>query len=141
MISLSLAAALKEAGLNWVPALHDFFAIPESGLEQRVFVVSDMTIDVQKLFGSQVITFNGAVEWSLDYIMMADVVWMPSEEQLRLALQRRLEAEERPVVQLTSTQDGCRCQIPYRGEPKVFEANDAGAAYGKALLHLLQQSQ
>ena len=50
MISLSLAVKLKNAGLDWVPELHHFFAIPESDLEHRKFVVSDMSVDVGKTF-------------------------------------------------------------------------------------------
>jgi hypothetical protein len=47
MISLSLAVKLKESGLTWQPTLHDFFAIPQPELEDRLFVLSDMTIDIE----------------------------------------------------------------------------------------------
>jgi hypothetical protein len=140
MITLSLAAQLKEAGLTWKPKLHDFFAVPDGELQERVFVVSEMTIDVQQLFGRQLITFNGAVEWSLDYIMMIDVVWMPTEAQLRDMLQDRLLGAAQPSVQLLSFVDGYECRIRPEGEELTFEALSASEAYGLALLHLLLES-
>ncbi len=138
MISLALAIKLKQAGLSWQPELHDFFSIPEPELEERLFVLSDMTIDIQPLFGWQAITFNGAVEWSLDYIMTAEAVWVPTESQLRELLQERLLAEEQPAVQLLSAISGYHCQITYEGNLHEFEAPTASDAYGKALLFLIQ---
>jgi hypothetical protein len=138
MVSLTLAIELKQAGLIWQPELHDFFAIPQPELEDRLFVLSDMTIDIQPLFGWQALTFNGAVEWSLDYIMTAEVVWVPTESQLREMLQERLLAEEQPAVQLLSSISGYHCQITYEGELQEFEAATASDAYGQALLFLVQ---
>ena len=133
MISLSLAVELKNAGLVWNPALHHLFAIPDSDLDQRVFVVSDMAIDVERLFGLQAITFNGAVEWSLDHIMVDDVVWMPTEEQIREALQQRLLGEAEPAIRLNSYSNRFRCLISLEGESLSFEARTASDAYGLAL--------
>ena len=138
MISLALAIRLKQAGLTWQPELHDFFAIPQPELEDRLFVLSDMTIDIEPIFGWQAITFNGAVEWSLDYIMTADVVWVPTESQLREMLQELLLAEEQPAVQLMSSISGYHCQIIYEDTVHGFEAATASDAYGMALLFLLQ---
>ncbi|MCZ7671505.1 MAG: hypothetical protein M5U34_32400 [Chloroflexi bacterium] len=42
MIPLTLALELKEAGLKWIPDLNDFFAIPYSDLDDRLFVMADM---------------------------------------------------------------------------------------------------
>ncbi len=138
MISLETAARLKEAGLKWVPALHDFFAIPDRGLDDRVFVLSDMTVGVEILHGFPAITFNGAVEWSLDFIYQFDVIWMPREDQLRAILTTRLAGAPEPAVQLSAAAGGCRCAIPVNGEQVSFAAEDAAEAYGRALLHLLQ---
>lgn len=139
MIPLSVALALKEAGLAWQPRLHDFFAIPDSTLADRLFVVSDMTIDVQQLIGQETITFNGAVEWSLDYILKADVVWVPTESQLREYLQDYLVDENQPALHLTGYTDSYRCQITYGAKSRLFSATTAGEAYGLALLFVLQQ--
>lgn len=141
MISLSLAIELKQAGLIWQPVLHDFFAIPQPELEDRLFVLSDMTIDIQPLFGWQAITFNGAVEWSLDYIMTADVVWLPTESQLRELLQEHLLAEEQPAVQLQSGVSGYHCQITYEGVFQEFESATASDAYAMALLFLIRDGE
>lgn len=138
MVSLTLAIRLKQAGLSWQPELHDFFAIPQPELEDRLFVLSDMTIDIEPIFGWQAITFNGAVEWSLDYIMTADVVWVPTESQLREMLQEMLLVEEQPAVQLMSSISGYHCQITYEGNIHDFEAATASDAYGMALLFLMQ---
>lgn len=140
MISLSLAKELKQTGLTWHPQLHDFFAIPGTELEDRIFVVSDMMIDVQQLFGQQMITFNGAVEWSLDHVLVADTVWMPAEAQLRRALEERLLVEEQPAIEFASSFDTYRCRIRFLATIQEFEAQKAGDAYGRALLYLLQQA-
>lgn len=140
MISLSLAIKLKREGLTWQPQLHDFFAIPDTELEKRLFVVSDMMIDVQQLFGNQMITFNGAVEWSLDYILMSDVVWMPTEGQLRQALEFSLLRENQPAVELVCLVDRYRCRIRYQGMSHEFNGQGASDAYGRALLYLLEQT-
>ena len=95
-------------------------------------------VDVQRLFGQQMITFNGAVEWSLDYILLIDVVWLPTEEQLREMLQNRLLAEEQPAVTLASSVDGYRCEIQFQARRRHFDAVVAGDAYGLALLHILE---
>lgn len=139
MISLPLATRLKSVGLTWKPALHDFFTIPNSDLDQRIFVVSDMTIDVRQLLGHQTITFNGAVEWSLDYIRKTDAVWLPTEEQLRELLQDLLLAESQPAIELSSWLDHYRCQIEFEDKSLEFDAVSASDAYGHALLHVLQQ--
>ncbi|MDH3540874.1 MAG: pilus assembly protein CpaE, partial [Acidimicrobiia bacterium] len=69
MISVELAQVLRDRGLTWRPARYDVFFIPERGLDERVFVLADMTVDIQRLAGGAAITFNGAVEWSLDSIL------------------------------------------------------------------------
>ncbi|MCB0028074.1 MAG: hypothetical protein KDE28_09225, partial [Anaerolineales bacterium] len=83
MIALELATQLKEAGLEWQPALHDFFSVPFPDLEHRVFVLSDMTINQEVLRGWPALTFSGAMEWALDYVLTMEVVWLPTEAQLR----------------------------------------------------------
>ena len=83
MISVELARVLRDSGLEWRPARYDVFFIPDRGLEDRVFVLADMTIDVQPLAGGATITFNGAVEWSLDSILHGEVVWLPKYSSAR----------------------------------------------------------
>ena len=137
MLSLSLARQLKAAGLAWTPAKNDFFAIPERDLDDVIFVISDMTVLVEKLRGQLAVTFHGAVEWALDHMMIADLVWLPTETQLRELLERRLVGEPQPALTLVSTPDGYRCRIQFEGERLIFEAFGVSEVYGTALLHLL----
>ncbi len=66
--------------------------IPDRDLENNVFSVSEMTVEVQRLREGQRISFNGAVEWALDSIMQNEAVWLPSEAQLRDRLGRAFES-------------------------------------------------
>lgn len=138
MISAQTAKNLKEAGLKWEPQLHDFFAIPERHLDDRIFVLSDMTIGAEVLHGHPALTFNGAVEWSLDFIYQYDVIWIPREDQLRTLLVARLAGAEEPIVQLETTLRGYRCLINHDGQTKVFAAGSAGECYAAALISLLE---
>ena len=52
-------------------------------------MVSGMSIEVADLaFGAEM-RFNGTVEWALDSIAQAEVIWLPREDQLRDALGER----------------------------------------------------
>lgn len=141
MLSLALARELKNAGLNWQPALNDFFAIPDSDLDDRVFVLSDMMASRALLQGWPAITFYGTAEWALDYIFMQDVVWVPTEEQLRQEIIFALDRSEPEThLSLTLTSNGrYQVAIPVNGRSQTFNGLTAGEAYGRALLHLLQQ--
>ncbi len=86
VMDLALAAHLGEllttAGRPWVPRAGDRFAIPGRDLDQ-VFVIAEMTIEVQELSTGRLIRFNGTTEWALDSIDADQVVWLPWEHQLR----------------------------------------------------------
>ncbi|MCL4303823.1 MAG: pilus assembly protein CpaE [Anaerolineae bacterium] len=139
MLSLTLAQELKAAGLTWTPAKNDFFAIPDRGLDDGVYVISDMTVLVELVNGHLAVTFHGAVEWALDHVFVSDLVWLPTETQLRELLEQRLIGEAEPALQLTSTADGYWCEIRFRGERILFEAFGANEAYATALLYVLQK--
>jgi hypothetical protein len=138
MISLETAQKLKQAGLKWSPALHDFFAIPERNLDERIFVISDLLVTVEMLGGLQIVSFQGASEWALDYLVAADALWMPREDQLRSCLEALLLAGGSPEIQLTSGLGGYSSIIRYRDEQLAFDAGDASEAYSAALLYLLK---
>lgn len=98
VISLDLAVALRNAGLKWLPAPGDRFAIPDRDLDDAVFVLSDMTIEVHELPAGEgtIIGFNGTTEWALDDVDKEEAVWLPREDQLRELLGtafRRLERQ------------------------------------------------
>lgn len=138
MLSLSLARTLKQAGLKWSPSRNDFFAVPDRDLDDEVFVITPMSITVTYWRGREVITFQGSFEWALDYIVVTEVVWLPTEAQLRAELERRLLNEQSPSVQLRSTRDGYVCTIAFQMRRQSFEAFGASEAYAAALLHVLE---
>ena len=52
-------------------------------MDDEVFVLSTMTIEVHDLPGRTVIGFNGTTEWALDDVDKDATVWLPREDQLR----------------------------------------------------------
>lgn len=142
MISLDTANKLKTAGLPWTPQLHDFFFVPFQDLDERVFVISDMSVIIEKMGADSAITFNGTAEWAMDYLIVADAVWVPTESQIRAILEARLveRGEAQPVMSLQATSDGYICEISYEGSRRRFEAFGASEAYAAALLFLLRRS-
>jgi hypothetical protein len=137
VISMALAQELKQAGLRWQPVEHDRFAIPDHGLDGKVFIISEFTALVQDMSGFPAITFHGAVEWALDYVLLNETVWLPYEEQLRQALEAALDAAGEPELALVRRGDGYECIIEQGRGGRSFRAADASSAYGAALLALL----
>ncbi|MGC9469004.1 MAG: pilus assembly protein CpaE [Anaerolineae bacterium] len=137
MISISLARELKQAGLAWHPQSGDGFMIPDRGLDDKVFYITDMAVWVQTVQGFPTILFQGATEWALDYIWLSEVVWLPSETQIREEIERHLPQTEAPALRLTSARGGYVCEITYRGDYQTFSGDEAVTAYGQALLHIL----
>lgn len=86
MISVATARALAGTGLAWEPARGDRFIIPDRGMDEEVFVLSDMTIEAQERATGKVLGFNGTTEWALDSVAAADVLWLPGEGSLRALL-------------------------------------------------------
>ena len=95
MLSLDLARRLSAAGLSWQPRSGDRFVVPVDGMEEEVFVISDLTVDVHHFATGDVIGFNGTTEWALDSVEQSKVVWLPREEQLRDLLGEAFVALER----------------------------------------------
>jgi hypothetical protein len=139
MLALTTAQKLKSAGLTWTPALHDFFALPDRGMDDRVFVLSDMSVDVERLKGRSIVTFNGTSEWALDYEMMSEVVWLPTEEQLRALLEQRLPAPA--ALKLIRAPDGYWVEIKPQDKLLGFRGASASEAYADALLYLLEANR
>jgi hypothetical protein len=141
MVPISLAQQLKEAGLVWEADTHDFFAIPERGMDEQVFVVTDVMAYLELLKGWPVVTFHGTAEWALDYILTAEVIWLPTESQIRERLEQALLGEAELRLTLTLQHPAYRCDIIYRGQSHSFTADQASEAYGLALLHILQNHE
>jgi len=84
VISRQLATALRDAGLAWSPIKGDWFVIPDRGLDELEFVVSDMVVETRRMaFDRQLLAFNGTTEWAMDMLAASDALWMPREDQLR----------------------------------------------------------
>jgi hypothetical protein len=133
VIPLELATRLRGAGLVWKPAPGDRFTIPDRGLDDEVFVLSHMTIEVHELSDGPVIGFNGTTEWALDDVDQDEAVWLPREDQLRDLLGGTFRRLER-------TDAGHRVTIVLGGDERGFEGGLAEEAYGAALLHLIGYS-
>ena len=135
VISLELARRLKAVGVEWRPAPGDHFHVPDRDLDETVFVVSDMVVEVRELPSQQrYLAFNGTTEWALDSIEEDEVVWLPREDQLRVLLGDSfvgLEAvpggfavtvrsEEREVrhLDLAAETAYARAVLSLRGEPR-----------------------
>ena len=131
MITRELAEALAARGLEWAPASGDRFVVPDRDLDEEVFVVSGMSVEVADLeFGSEM-RFNGTVEWALDSISKDEVVWLPREDQLRAALGARF-------VRLESVTGGCVVVLTGSGSAEERHVDiDAERAYARALLSVL----
>ncbi len=141
MISLTLALQLKSAGLIWKASNNDFFAIPDRGMDKRLFVLSDMQAQLDLFRGWPVVTFHGTAEWALDYILTSEVVWMPREEQLRDAIMAYLpdSSSRKITLDMLDISDGSyTCTIQMQEEKKRFSADSAGDAYASALLYILE---
>ena len=130
MITVGLALRLRGAGLRWQPQRGDRFVVAHRDMDEDVFVVSDLSVEVQAVGSSTLLGFNGAVEWALDSVDLHDAVWLPLEEQLRERLGGtfvRLEADESRYA----------VALRVAGLEVRIEAADPGEAYGLALLHLI----
>ena len=139
MIPLSLARSLKEAGLVWKAGVNDFFAVPDRDMDDRVFVISELLANLNIFRGWPVVTFHGTAEWALDYILTAEVIWLPREDQLRQAILDSLQMETVKSLQLTFDGQNHRCTLTVDEETIFVDAPSAAAAYGQVLLQLLER--
>ena len=131
MIGVEVAQQLKEAGLTWKPASGDRFAIPDRDLDDEVFVLSNMTIEVYNVPDGRVIGFNGTTEWALDDVEI---------ERGALAAPRGPAAgTPRRHVPDAAPSDGRlrRGDRPSWARIATFSAPTPEEAYAAALLHLL----
>ena len=119
MITRELAVELARRGLPWRPASGDRFHVPDRDLDDEVFVVSGMSIEVSDLPSGAEMRFNGTVEWALDSIA-----------QMREALGERFLRLER----LEPVTGGYA--VVLSGDERHVDI-DAERAYARALLAVL----
>jgi hypothetical protein len=129
VISVPLARRLRDAGLRWEPARGDAFVVVDRGIDDEVFVLSDMTIEVHEFPTGPEIGFNGTVEWALDSVEKGNTLWLPREDQLR-------ELLGGAFVRLERSGHRHRVELDVAGRSATVEADAPAEAYGLALLHL-----
>ncbi|WP_299928019.1 pilus assembly protein CpaE [uncultured Nocardioides sp.] len=134
MTSPDLARRLHDAGLAWSPSNGDLFWLPERDLDEAVFLVSDMVVEVRDVASGRVLAFNGTTEWALDGVEEHEAVWLPRLDQL-------LEVLGGHFLSLTARSGGhvVRVQVGQREEEHV-DVGPADAA-ARAVLSLLQGGQ
>ena len=108
--------------------------IPHRDLDDQVFAVSDMVVEVLDLPTGRVLAFNGTTEWALDSIMQRDVVWLPREDQLRSMLGDAF-------VSLQAVPGGFVVEVASGGRAERHVDVDAEGAYARALLSVLARPQ
>ena len=130
MLSLTLALALRDAGLRWSPASGDRFVLPHRGMDDDVFVLSEMTVEVHRFPTGTVIGFNGVTEWALDSVEQDQALWLPTEGQLRDLLGGLFRTLRRRDEYWTVT-------YALGGHERQVAGDHAEEAYGLALLDVL----
>jgi len=133
VISIETARLLRDAGLHWTPASGDRFVVVDRGMDEEVFVLSDMTVEVHQLEHGQVIGFNGTTEWALDSVDDRDAVWLPREGQLRELLAGTFRSLDR-------VEDAWRVKLEINSLPVQVQHPDPEQAYALALLQLISLS-
>ncbi|WP_298992337.1 pilus assembly protein CpaE [uncultured Pseudokineococcus sp.] len=127
MISVPTARALATSGVAWEPASGDRFVITDRGMDDDVFVLSEMVVEAQDHATGRVLGFNGTTEWALDSVAAEQAVWLPREGQLREMLGDAfagLVPEDGAFVVRTRDADGERSS----------RADDVEEAYALAVL-------
>jgi hypothetical protein len=127
VITVELARALRDAGLHWEPASGDRFVVADRDMDDEVFVLSELTVEVRRFPTGPVLGFNGTTEWALDSLDQDDALWLPAEDQLRELLGssfRRLE----------SSGDGWTVVVTHGGRDVAVTGTEPAEAYGRAVL-------
>jgi hypothetical protein len=129
VIDADLGRRLAAAGVRWVPAEGDRFVIPDKGMDDTVFTVASMVVDVIGDAPRQLVRFNGTVEWALDSIARDEVIWLPAEHQLRALLGGAFR-------RLSVGPDGATVDLEVAGRPHTIGAESPEVAYALAVLYL-----
>ena len=130
MLTIELARRLRDAGVHWEPARGDQFVVVDRGMDESVFVVSDMVIEVHETPTGRIFGFNGTTEWALDSVELGDALWLPRESQLRDMLGSRF-------LRLESADPGYVVVVVRDGQEHREVDGSAESAYARALLAIL----
>lgn len=130
MISLDLALGLHDAGVTWSPGNGDRFWVPDRELDETVFTVSDMVVEVRDHAGGRVLAFNGTTEWALDSVEEREAVWLPRLDQV-------IDLLGPHFVSLTSRSGGHVVRVQLGKHEREHVDVDATDAAARALLDVL----
>jgi hypothetical protein len=131
MISISTARQLRDKGVRWTPETGDRFVVADRSMDEDVFVVSDMTVEVHQFPHGPVIGFNGTTEWALDSVEHSEALWLPREDQLRARLGGAFQSLSRDEV------GQWQVGLSINGREWTTAHVDAEEAYALALLSLV----
>ena len=125
------------AGLVWHPTSGDRFALVTGAFDDEIFTLSDMVVEAQESRTGTVLGFNGTTEWALDSAEATDALWLPREDQLRVAAGRSFRSLER-------IDEGYRVLAALPGQqqdgPPAYWGAEPPDAYGRALLALIRRA-
>ncbi len=131
VLTIATARRLHDLGVRWDPNIGDRFVVANREMDDEVFTVSAMTVEVSDLPTGRVIRFNGTTEWALDSIEQNEAVWLPREDQLRSLLGATFRSLSR------RTDGGWRIDLRVADRPLTVTHEDAEEAYASALIGLL----
>ena len=119
------SALRKLLGLEFKGKIfEDRFLIADRGMDEDVFVVSEMVVEQFHGAAGPLLRFHGTTEWALDYVLVSQVLWLPREDQLRAALGEAFVALARVGEEwVVTTSDG-----------ETHHAPDPEEAYAEAWL-------
>ncbi len=129
--SLWLARRLRDAGLAWEPREGDRFVLADRDMDDRIFLVASMVVEVKDLTDTRLLAFNGTTEWALDSLLASEALWLPTETDLRVALGDRFLA-------LRRADDRWSVDVRAGAHVTTFDHPDAVGALGLALLAVLR---
>jgi hypothetical protein len=135
MIDGALAQALRTAGVRWSPQNGDWFCLIDDPSEP--WLVAPGAVELALMEGQPALLFHGASEWALDSVLAYEVLWLPSEQQVRQLVLELLGEQGRLSVDVTYA--GTRCRVHY--EDWQYEASALNATDAYALAYLAIQDR
>jgi hypothetical protein len=131
MISIPTARQLRDNGVRWTPETGDRFVVADRAMDEDVFVLSEMTVEVHQFPHGPVIGFNGTTEWALDSVEHDEALWLPREDQLRALLGGAFRRLDR------ATDGRWQVNLSVNGREWTVTHREAEEAYALALLSLV----
>ena len=118
----------------WSPRNGDQFWVPDRELDDTIFTVSDMVVEVRDHAGVRVLALNGTTEWALDSVEEHEAVWLPRLDQLIDLIGPRF-------VSLTARSGGHVVRIAVDGAEREHVDVGAADAAARALLSVLERDE